>query len=180
MALTLSDPEFAAAQDSQSRNPLVEITAGQFVADIPFDGQRLAAGTSEEKSPNLIRHSSGRLALVYSYAGNSIKYVYTNEARTIFSPVTLGLDAGETLLETCICELSDGNVGILYRSQAGTSQYLKWKTLSVTGSQIASGTVATYTGSPTISVRRVSDPPRRVRDAPHGEVGERRRTGTWI
>jgi hypothetical protein len=150
MSLTL-DPALAAAQDSQSRKPLVEIISGQLVADIPFDGQRLTAETTEEKSPNLIRHTSGRLALVYSYSTNVIKYVYTNEARTVFTPVSLAIDGGETLLETSLCELANGNIGIVYRTQAGTSQYLKRKIITITGTAVSSGTIATYTGSPIMS-----------------------------
>ena len=150
MALTL-DPVFAAAQASVTRRPLVEILSSQFVADIPFDGQTLTSETTAEQSPNLIRHSTGRLALVYSYSTNVIKYVYTDLNRTAFTSVALAIPGGHTLLETSICELTGGNVGIVYRTSYSGTHYLKYKTITVTGTAVASGDIVSFSASPDMS-----------------------------
>src|SRR5512139_1121909 len=107
MALTLN-PTLATAQDSQSRHPILEIMTGKIGEDIPLTGQRVTAEAVDETNPNMIYHSSGRLMIIYN-SGGTFKFFYTDTARTEFTQVNLGISAGEAAL----CELADGNVGVI-------------------------------------------------------------------
>lgn len=159
MALSL-DPILASVQTSQSRNPRIEIISSQAQADIPFDGQFLTTETTDEKSPNLILHSSGRLCPTYLYGTNKIKYVYTSDDRTIFNFAVLSIPIGHTIHEAALCEMEDGNIGILYRTSSGTNSYIRYKILSVDGSELADDLIITVGSSPWISgpfVTKLSD-----------------------
>lgn len=117
MALTL-DAALAAAQNNQSRRPLVEITSVPRVADIPFDGTRLTAESFNEYAPSVIAHSSGRLVLAYIYYSGTtsgIKFVYSDVGRTMFTTVDLPLYtySQSEIKAVSICELTGGNIGMI-------------------------------------------------------------------
>lgn len=155
MALDLSgNPLLEAAQDSQSRHPIIEIISRNPVDDIPFDGQFLTSETINEQRPNVITHSSGRLCGIYLYEHTTptpypdFKYFYTDEERTIFNYVTLDSPIGIDFIEASICELVNGNIGIIYYAKSGTNHRLYFKIITVTGSQVVADTqIATYTSA---------------------------------
>ena len=136
MALSL-DATLAAAQDNVSRRPLVEILSSSPAADIPFDGQKLTTESTAETAPNAITHSSGRLCVVYTFGSGvsaQLKYVYTDTDRSTFSFVTV---AAAYLLDASLCEMGDGNIGIVCLTKDGTNYYLKTLILSPTGSVVS-------------------------------------------
>lgn len=154
MALEL-DPILQTAQDGQTHNPIIEIKASQWTADIPFDGQILLETANNERNPNVITHSSGRLCAVYIYQSGNwyIRYVYTDINRSTFSFVNF--TSYYNVIDVSICELVGGNIGIIYRYDSGG--YVRYKTLSVTGTQITDGTIfnSTYLSGP--SVKKLAD-----------------------
>jgi len=151
MALSL-DPTLAAAQDFVSRRPLVEIISSSPVADIPFDGQKLTSETFAETAPNAITHSSGRLCAVYTFgsgASAQLKYVYTDTDRSAFSFESV---AAAYLLDSSLCEMAGGNVGIVCLTKDASNYYLKTLVLSPTGSVVNGlSTIATIAVSNWIS-----------------------------
>lgn len=151
MPLSL-DATLSAAQNNISRRPLIEITSSSPVADIPFDGQKLTTESTAETAPNAITHSSGRLCVVYTFGSGvsaQLKYVYTDTDRSTFSFATV---AAAYLLEASLCEMGNGNIGIVCLTKDGTNYYIKTLILSPTGA-VVSGltTIATIAGSNWVS-----------------------------
>lgn len=143
MSLTL-DATLAIAQDSQSRHPLVEIISKEWAASIPMDGQYLDTTTNPEKYPNAITLSGGRLVTVCSYVASGagyIRYRYSDADRTYFTTVDIALGSGETINDLSLCELADGNVGIMYISTDASYRRLKARVITPAGVNV--GSVAT-------------------------------------
>ncbi len=149
MALTLSST-LATAQDSQSRRPLAEIISSPATADIPFIGQFLTSESTNEQKPNVITHSSGRLCLLYNFGSEGVlKYVYTDIQRTTFTTVDLTpwppSPYAHPILGSCLCELSGGNIGLIYICDDGATRYLRRMIISVTGDVVtADASIASY------------------------------------
>lgn len=155
MSLEL-DPTLQTAQDGQAHNPIIEIKASQWTDDIPFDGQILKDTVENERNPNTIMHSSGRLCAVHIYQSSDkwyIRYAYTDTNRSTFSFVNF--TSYYNVVDVSICELVGGNIGIIYRYDSGG--YVRYKTLSVTGTQIADGTVFNSTLLSGPSVKKLAD-----------------------
>lgn len=169
MAITL-DATLAAAQDSPSRHPLVEIVSAQKGDDIPFDGTYLTPETFNEYSPSVIAHSSGRLCLAYTYGpedmgdsvtyNSGIKYVYTDADRTTFTTVTITLytNTNYEMQSVSICEMTDGNIGIICMvddSSANVYRILRRIVtvagVAVSNAEIANWSHGTYTSDPWVS-----------------------------
>ncbi len=149
MALVLSDA-LRDAQDSQSRHPIVEVLSKPTVPDIPFDGQFLDIEEEDEKRPNTITHSSGRICLIYNVitllGQDLLRYAYSDVNRMQFTFVDLSVPSTRLPLEAWICELSNGDIGIIYITTFGTDYELYYKIISVTGSVVVDSTlIATYT-----------------------------------
>lgn len=142
MALTLS-AELAAAQESASRHPLVDITSFQRTADIPFDGQLLHTVSRNEREPVTIMHSSGRLVAAALYGEGTgpfgIMYTYTDVERTEFQFVDIALAANPSGIS--IVELANGNIGMTYLDGAYN---LRYRIVTVTGAAVSNGTIATW------------------------------------
>lgn len=139
------DPILAAAQDSASRRPLAEILSSSFAPDIPFDGQLLTSETTNEQKPNVIAHSSGRLCTLYAFGTRYLKFVYTDTDRTVFTPVTIDAGSGHTVIDASLCEISGGNVGIIYLETSGGNYNLRAMVLSPTGAVVfAASTIGTH------------------------------------
>jgi hypothetical protein len=153
MALDLSgNPLLEAAQDSQSRHPLIEIISQPSIADIPFNGQFLTTEIIDEQKPNVITHSSGRLCLIYSFGSIPalLKYVYTDEERMEFHFIDLSLPISRIPIEASICELANENkdIGIIYIATYGENYELRYRTISVVGAPGFDDTlIASYTSS---------------------------------
>jgi hypothetical protein len=160
MAVTL-DAALAAAQENQSRRPLVEITSTPRVADIPFDGTRLTAESFEEYAPSIISHSSGRLILAYVYhdgVASGIKFVVSDVDRTVFTTYTKYMFsyASNEAKSVSICELTNGNIGmiLLVNNKSGSLYKLKYRILNLTGTFLSSADISPswsnsiFTGDP--------------------------------
>jgi hypothetical protein len=144
MAQTL-DATLAAAQDSASRRPLLEIMSASFVPEIPFDGQLLTSETTNEQKPNVIAHSSGRLCTIYVFGTRYLKFIYTDTDRTVFTPVTIDAGANHTVIDASLCELTGGNVGIIYLESYSGNYNLRAMVLSPTGEVVSAvSTIGTH------------------------------------
>ncbi len=135
--LTLVDPKLKTAQDGILHNPIIEILSSQWTNDIPFDGQFLD-GISNETDPSVIVHSSGRLCLIYILNGY-LHYVYTDTDRTEFNHVSF--TDYNVMKNVSLCELTDGNIGIFYCYQSSGNYYVRYKIISVTGTQLFDGAI---------------------------------------
>jgi len=165
MSLTL-DAALAAAQDNPSRHPLVEITSSQRSEDIPFDGTFLTSETFNEYGANIIPHSSGRLCIAYCYGPDGdgdcgIKYVYTDPDRREFTPVTIELytDTSRVIVSVSICELTGGNIGLVYLVNDTVSHLYRLMRRIVTvkgavvgNAEIASWSHDTFTSDPWVQI----------------------------
>lgn len=143
----------ATAQSYIGRKPLVEIVSAQRGDDIPFDGQLLTTETFNEYSPSVIAHSSGRLALAYVYGPDGdghcgIKYVYTDASRTEFTTVTikLYLASAYVMKSVSICEMSDGNIGIIALVNDGVAHVYRLlrRIITVTGEAVSNAEIANW------------------------------------
>lgn len=164
-SVTASFMSLASAQDSQSRHPLCEIISAQKGDDIPFDGTYLTPETFNEYSPSVIAHSSGRLCKAYCYGPDAdndcgMKYVYTDTDRTVFNTVTIELytNSAYQMKSVSICEMSDGNIGIV--CMVDDMSHHKYRILrrivTVEGAVVSSAEIAnwshdTYTSDPWVS-----------------------------
>lgn len=161
MSLAL-DPTLQARMDSTERRPLIDVFARAAVAAIPFEGELLTTETINENHPNSINHSSGRICLVYYFGPDtpqpyySIKYVYSDVARTSFTTVTF-VNTNFNILGIDLCEMADGNIGIVWiENNTNTHQYqLKYKVITVTGEAVSAATINSwshdvYTNGPTV------------------------------
>lgn len=164
-SITATFVSFAASQDLQSRHPLVEITSSQRLADIPFDGSFLTGETYNEFGPNLIPHSTGRLCLAYCYGPDAdsdcgIKYAYTDTDRLEYTTVTIELytTSSYTMVGCSICEMTDGNIGLVYLVNDGVSHVYRLlrRIITVTGTAVSNAEIAnwshdTFTSDPWVS-----------------------------
>jgi hypothetical protein len=145
MALTL-DPTLKSAQDGLSHKPILEIISSKFTSDIPYLGQYLNSDLTSSTKPNSIYHSSGRLCLIYKYGATGFKYVYTDPERMTFN--YLYFDVTHTFVEGTLCEMADGNIGIVYVKDLGTTRQLRYLIIAPTGEIVHADTlIATYTES---------------------------------
>jgi hypothetical protein len=152
-------------QDSSSRHPLVEIVSSQRTADIPFDGSFLTSETFNEYGPNVIPHSTGRLCAAYCYGPNTdhdsgIKYVYTDVSRTEFTEVTIELYpvSGNRLIGVSLCEMTGGNIGLVYLANDATGHVYRLlrRIITVTGTAVSNAEIAnwshdTFTSDPWVT-----------------------------
>jgi hypothetical protein len=136
MALTL-DPTLAAAQNNQSRNPIVSLISTSSRAEIPFLGKFLDTVGTAERNPNVITHSSGALAGVMRY-GDNFRFFYTDPNRTEFA--FLDITPPHYGIEANLVELADGNIGLILLLQDGTYYYFYRMVVSPTGAVITSPT----------------------------------------
>lgn len=153
MALALG-AELAAAQESQTRHPLIEIVSSQRLADIPFDGQFMTTETFNEYGAATLMHSTGRLIAAYiAYTGitggrSQIKYVYTDTGRTEFTTVTLDLYAYGTseIKAVSICEMTGGNIGmiLLVDNKASHLYRIHRRIYTVTGTPVSDAEIANW------------------------------------
>ena len=149
MSLTL-DATLQTAQDGLIRNPILSLVSSQIAADIPFDGELLTSETNDESAPNVIMHSTGRLCFVFSfaYSGSYYKviYGYTDVDRKNFY-YSEGYYGTDTVLDCSLCELADGNIGIITLTETGANYWLKYRTMSVTGVTITNDNIQGYAKS---------------------------------
>lgn len=152
MALIL-DPTLADAQDAQVREPIIDLVSGSYAADLPLEGTPLT-GDAGESAPASIILSTGVMitAMAYGVSPTShIRYGYTDASRTAFTYVDINDPDDHTVLDVSVCGLANGNVGLLYRTILGTTEYIKRMIVTSAGVFVSGSTVVTYTGSPWLS-----------------------------
>lgn len=153
MALTL-DAALATAQDSLNRQPLVELISTQIADAIPFDGQYFNDDLDTERKPNTIIGSTGQVFTVFIRDVSStdqIIFLYTDVDKTFWTEASAILSTAFTISNLTLVELTNGNIGIIYTEQSGTTYYLKQITIDLEGTIIsASSIIATYTTPITI------------------------------
>jgi len=135
MAQTLDAP-LAAAQASDSRRPLCRILSVENVPAIPFNGELLSTATPDEQHPAAAAHSTGRLFVAFavdSGATDTIRYGYTDAARTFFTYVDFVLTSGRTCGEIAFCEMADTYVGLMWEETAAGTRSIKYRKITVTG-----------------------------------------------
>lgn len=146
MSLTL-DATLQANQDGLERHPIVDITAQAATTAIPFYGSLLTSETVNEKSPAPpINHSSGRICGAYVYGPDgsaySLKYIYSDVNRSYYTTATFALGTYNAI-GVSLCELVDGNIGLVWLEQNGTTYYLKQRIITVAGTAVSNATIAT-------------------------------------
>ncbi len=149
MSLTL-DETLSAAQDSQSRHPLVEVISKEWAGAIPFDGSYLDTTTDNERYPSAITLSTGALAIVSYYhsgAADYLRYVYTDADRTTFTTVDIALNTNEIVHDLSFCQMADGNIGIVFISTYGGTKSLKYRIVTPAGAAVSNGTIRTFASS---------------------------------
>lgn len=142
MARTL-DATLLAAQDSSCHHPIIEILSSQNNPDIPFDGQELFTEATSKNTPHVIIHSTGRLCGVARYASavpqDYIRYFYSDTDRIETQFVDISAGSGNTINDLSLCELTNGNIGVIYKYTNGSTAYINYKILSVIGAVVSAG-----------------------------------------
>ena len=102
-----------AAQDSQSRHPLVEIKSAPLTPDIPFDGVVFSPASTHELHPFVFNHSSSITIVLYA-SDNNIVFNSTNADGTQFTNLDLLTPTVVSRTGITACELVSGLIGILW------------------------------------------------------------------
>ena len=138
MTATL-DPIHATAQTSQTRHPLCKILSVENVPAIPFNGELLSTATPNEQHPAARVHSTGRLIVAFavdSGVTDTLRYGYTDTARTFFTYVDFSVTASSTVGEVAFCELADGNIGLIWEENYGGTRTIKYRKVTVVGANL--------------------------------------------
>lgn len=151
MSLSL-DPSLSAAQDNSERHPIVELISIQSDPAIPFDGEYFNSSNDPELYPDLISHSSKRLVSAYIKNDEVLVVLYTDISRIFWTEVEIDLSSEViSIINISICELSNGNIGIIIVDKAGSSYNLDYMITTVLGVQVISLTnIGTYNSPNTI------------------------------
>lgn len=153
MAVTL-DAAHAAAQSNQYRQPICEILSCETVASIPFNGEFLSTSATNEQHPATIMHSTGRLIAAYLVGTSTIRYSYTDAARTFYTTVDFSLGSGRVGGEVAVCERADASVGIVWVETYGGNTSIKYRIVTVLGvdlSPAVTGTILTQASTAFLS-----------------------------
>ena len=116
------DATLKTAQDGVNHRPIVELTSSPMGSIIPVAGNYFNTLTTAEYEPQIISMSTGRLAVVLQRSGN-IYYLYTPADRSEWIEVLVKDRTTDTLTDPCICELSNGNIGVIYVSNQTSLYY---------------------------------------------------------
>lgn len=143
MAQTLN-PTLAAAQDSATRRPLVEIISMSAAADIPFDGLTLAGTTASEHSPFALTHSAGFVIALY-ISGTDLKYTRTDLTGEEFTTTTISISL--PVMGLSACELTGGNIGLAYFVTEGGNYKLKYRIITPDGEAVSDGEIGSWASS---------------------------------
>lgn len=143
MAVTLP-AGLQTAQEYDSRKPLINLIAGQKVADIPFDGSFLTGSTDIETEPVSITLADGRVLVCYRYYTNFLIFYLTDEDRIYFDS-NFTVNMGGSVSGVSIIQLDDGNIGIIYK-ETGAFEFIKYKIITLSGGSV-SGALIEYFGS---------------------------------
>jgi len=138
MSITL-DPTLKTAQDGVNHRPIVEIVSSPAASVIPLRGNYFNTLSDPESDPNIIETSDGRLILV-AIRNDNLQYYYTDTDRISWNLVS-NLYSGEFVSDVSVCELIDGNIGIILTIGDTTPNYgIKYMIVSPVGEIITSAT----------------------------------------
>jgi hypothetical protein len=148
MSLSLN-ATLATAQDSTNRKPICSIMSSSRANEVPFAGHNLTSQITDQRGPAIITHSTRGIYSVY--ADNSqedLKFHYTDTDRIEWTNVTLvSAAAHHTIRQPAICELTNGNLGIVYtyNDTVHNINYLKYIIVDSSGTIVtAATTIASY------------------------------------
>lgn len=131
----------SAAIPASSYAPLVEILSSPPVADIPFKGLTLSGSAAAESEPFVIALSDNSLVVVH-ISGSDLTFIYTDPAGTVFNPVQILLSA--TLHGVSCCELTSGNIGLIYFTNSGGNYNLCSRIVTPTGLIVSTAVIASW------------------------------------
>lgn len=112
MAISL-DATLKTAQDGINHRPIVELTSSLIGSLIPITGNYFNSLTTDEYEPHIISLSSGALAAIMQRS-NSLYYLYTPTDKSYWTEVAVTHPYATNASDPCICELADGNIGIIF------------------------------------------------------------------
>lgn len=133
------DPILATAQDSDSRQPIVNINSTSFTESIPFEGNAFNPGTLDEKNPEIVEMSSGRLAVIIE-RNYDLYLLITDEDKIEWSEYNVYNPGSVTVLLASIAELSNGNLGIILVDKPANYR-LRYLIVTTSGAIITSATI---------------------------------------
>lgn len=146
MSLSLN-ATLATAQDNTSRRPICSIVSSSRADEIPFAGHNLTSQITDQRGPAMITHSTGGIYTVYADNGQQdLKLHYTDTDRIEWTSVTIvSFINNHDLKQPAICELTNGNLGIVYIDDYLTTRYLNYIIVDTSGTIItAATTIASY------------------------------------
>jgi len=128
--------------------PLVEIISHPATADIPFSGLGISTTAASEIEPVTIALADNSV-LVAHISGDDIKFIYTDPAGELFTPVTITV--GATLFGLACCQLTNGNILLSYFVSLSGNYRLKYRIVTPTGGAVADGEIGFWATSITTS-----------------------------
>src|SRR5512139_3708374 len=140
MALTL-DANLAAAQELTSRNPRLKILSNSLIDSLPMDGTYFNTSDSGEYHPSFIEHSNGRLYGVYARENSLnnaalLTLIYSDVDKTEWNTAQIRSNT-YPISGISMCEMTDGNLGIVFVDDEGANSYLKALVADTDGTQIS-------------------------------------------
>lgn len=121
MSVTL-DATLKSALDGLNHHPICKIVSTSLASDIPFDGQLFNSQTADETDPDMLVHSTGRLASTFVRSGD-LYLMYSDEARTTWYEVRIFDNAGISgfsVINASLIELSNANIGVVFLARSAT------------------------------------------------------------
>ena len=112
MSITL-DATLKAAQDGINHRPIVELTSSPMGDIVPVAGNYFNTLSTAEYEPQIISMSTGRLAVILQRSGD-LYYLYTPTDRSEWIEVLVTHPYVTNASDPCICELANGNIGIIF------------------------------------------------------------------
>lgn len=115
------DATLQAAQDGDNHQPIIKLVSTSFADSIPFEGAAFDASETDDGHPDLITLSTGAMACVAG-RGNDLVLLVTDTNRTEWSVYTI-LE-GSVVCQPTVVELSNGDLGIVYRTTGYDLYYM--------------------------------------------------------
>jgi hypothetical protein len=130
------DATLKTAQDGISHRPIVEIISSPAASVIPLRGNYFNTSSDPESDPNIIETSDGRLIMVAIQDGD-LQYYYTDTDRISWN-VVANLCTSWTITDVSVCELVNGNIGIVMTIYSAAEWSIKYMIVTPTGSIVTS------------------------------------------
>jgi hypothetical protein len=137
MSLTL-DPTLSNAQDNLVRQPIIELISTQATAAIPFNGEYFNTSDIPENRPGMISHSSGRVVSICIRNNNEIIVLSTDVDKMLWVEFNIYSAGLYEIVSAALCELTNGNIGIVFIEKHSTTYYLKYMVINIDSDSTAS------------------------------------------